>query len=85
MFIRFLAWIRPTDGNYSLARKLKKVIQKVVDHILDPPRQPQPSQATLSPEQQEFHNQMLLEPLDANTIDWLNTIDWTQGTWTEFS
>jgi hypothetical protein len=27
----------------------------------------------------------MLAPLDANTIDWLNTIDWTQGSWMEFN
>jgi hypothetical protein len=77
LFIGFLEWIRPTDGNYQLAGRLKNVVRKVVDHILDPPQQPQP--------EVNFPLDPMLAPLDASTVDWLNTIDWTQGSWMEFN
>lgn len=44
MFLGFLDWIRPTDGNYLLCSKLRKVIRRIVDHVLDPP---QPSEGGL--------------------------------------
>lgn len=36
LFIAFLEWIRPTDGNYTLAQRLRIVIRRVVDHVLEP-------------------------------------------------
>lgn len=83
LFIGFLEWIRPTDGNYLLARRLKTVVRRVVDHILDPPQQPQ--QEVTESNLMNFPLDPMLAPLDATTIDWLNTIDWTQGSWMEFN
>jgi hypothetical protein len=83
MFIGFLEWIRPTDGNYLLAGRLKTVVRRVVDHILDLPQQPQ--QEVKGSNLMNFPLDPMLAPLDANTIDWLNTIDWTQGSWMEFN
>jgi len=83
LFIGFLEWIRPTDGNYELAKRLKNVVRKVVDHILDPPQQPQ--QGIPENELMNFPLDPMLAPLDVNTVDWLNTIDWTQGSWMEFN
>jgi hypothetical protein len=83
MFIGFLEWIRPTDGNYTLAVRLKAVVRRVVDHVLDPPQQPQ--QEFAESNLMDFPLDPMLAPLDANTIDWLNTIDWTQGSWMEFN
>ena len=85
MFIRFLEWIRLTDGNYSLARRLMTVLKSVVDHILDPPKQSQPEQEVIGNYLEDIHPDPMLAPLDATTLDWLNTIDWTQGSWMEFN
>ncbi|KAG9232196.1 hypothetical protein BJ875DRAFT_443401 [Amylocarpus encephaloides] len=74
LFIGFLEWIRPTDGNYKLAGRLKKVIRKVLDHVLEPPHSDLPS-----PESQ--YDPTLLEMDNLNDMDWLNTIDWTHGSW----
>lgn len=30
LFIAFLEWIRPTDGNFDLAQRLRKVIGRVM-------------------------------------------------------
>jgi hypothetical protein len=68
-----------------LARRSKKVVKRVVDHILDPPQQPQPARDVTVPNLEECNIDPILAPLDANTIDWLNTIDWTQGSWIEFN
>jgi len=84
IFIRFLEWIRPTDGNYLLAKRLKTVVKCAVDHVLDPP-QLQPKQHFTESRSEDFHFDTMLDPLDDNTIDWLNTIDWTQGSWVGFN
>lgn len=72
MFIGFLAWIRPTDGNYLLAGRLKRVITRILDRVLD------------SPSQLPAGHGMIDVPIDPMLapfveMDWWNTIDWTQG------
>lgn len=85
IFIRFLEWIRPTDGNYLLARRLKTVVKRVVEHVLDPPQEPQLEQNVTENNIDTFPFDPTLVPLDADTVDWLNTIDWTQGSWMGFN
>ncbi|KAH8687704.1 hypothetical protein BGZ60DRAFT_522354 [Tricladium varicosporioides] len=89
LFIGFLEWIRPTDGNYKLAGRLRNVIRRVLDHVLEPPR---PETRTPISIDAQFDPSML-SPLtnmnditvDMNDMDWLNTIDWTQGSWMDFN
>ena len=72
MFIGFMDWIRPTDGNFLLAGRLKKVVRRILDRVLDPPPLP-----PIDP---------MLAPFSDLDLDWLNTIDWTQGSaWMDFS
>jgi len=78
MFIGFLEWIRPTDGNYMLAGRLKKVVRRILDRVLDPPRR------------DEMGTDLMDVPIDPmlapfGEMDWLNTIDWTQGSWIDFN
>ena len=35
MFCGLLDWIRPTDNNAQLSRKLNKVIQRIIDRVFD--------------------------------------------------
>jgi len=77
MFIGFLEWIRPTDGNYKLAGRLKKVVRRILERVLEPPQEA------------PGHDMMKL-PIDPmlapfGEMDWLNTLDWTQGSWMEFN
>ena len=73
MFIGFLEWVRPTDGNYLLAGRLKKVVRRILDRVLDPPK--------------EIPGDGMVDfPIDPELavfgeMDWLNTVDWTQGSW----
>jgi hypothetical protein len=78
MFIGFLEWIRPTDGNYLLAKRLRQTIKSIVNFVLDSPKE-------------DLHAPL---PLDTNMIstefdidlDWMGTIDWTQAPqWTAFN
>lgn len=78
MFIGFLEWIRPTDGNFLLAGRLRKVVRRILDHVLEPPQEA------------NGHDNMIGGPLDApmddmDGLDWLNSVDWTQGPWMEFN
>lgn len=78
MFIGFLEWIRPTDGNYLLAGRLRKVVRRILDRVLDPPKDLMRDGS----EMMESSLDPMLAPF--GEMDWLNTIDWTQGSWTEF-
>lgn len=84
LFIAFLEWIRPTDGNYTLAQRLRKVVRRVLDYVLDT--------AQKEPYAEAIGAQITFDPMlasfdDVNNsdLDWLNTIDWTQGSWMDFS
>jgi hypothetical protein len=78
LFIGFLEWIRPTDGNYMLAGRLKRVIRRILDHVLDP-----------LPKETTGHDFMdvPIDPMLApfGEVDWVNTIDWAQGSWMDFN
>ncbi len=81
LFIAFLEWVRPTDGNYRLAQRLRKVIRRVLDYVLETPIQESP---------RNQYEAMTMEPLlpsfgEQDDLDWLNTIDWTQGSWMDLS
>jgi hypothetical protein len=81
LFIAFLEWVRPTDGNYTLAQRLKKVIRRVLDHVLEPAPKDVGGE-----EGSQFSFDPMLPPFDEmNDLDWLNTIDWTQGSWMDFN
>lgn len=80
LFIAFLEWIRPTDGNYTLAQRLRKVVRRVLDHVLEP------SEEGMGEEGSELPFDPMLAPFDdMNDLDFLNTIDWTQGSWMDFN
>lgn len=88
LFNAFLEWVRPTDGNYALAQRLRKVVQRVLNHVLEPP-----SVSNNTDLLDGIGNSMEFDPLlmdfdgtgtGMNDMDWLSTIDWTQGSWMEF-
>jgi len=108
LYVGFLEWIRPTDGNYLLCGKLRKVIRKILDTVLDPPKK------NVEPVIESIEGDVAgvlgnglsingggsvivveVEGLrgdnfwmandDASCMDWLNTLDWTHGTWLDFN
>ncbi|TVY88712.1 hypothetical protein LAWI1_G003833 [Lachnellula willkommii] len=82
LFIGFLEWIRPTDGNHRLANRLRIVIRRVLDRVLEPPQ----TDTQRSSEMDAPFDPTMLPPFDASPdMDWLNTIDWTQGSWMDFN
>lgn len=87
LFIGFLEWIRPTDGNYKLAGRLRKVVMAVLNRVLDP--QANDSQGEGSGNGNGNNNGFDPTLLQINggledglgDMDWLGSIDWTQGSW----
>jgi len=76
LFIAFLEWVRRT------------VVQRVLNHVLEPPL----SAAVVNPDVQRDAGGMAFDPMlmsfnemATGDLDWLNTIDWTQGSWMEFN
>ncbi len=61
MFVGFLEWIRPTDGNYLLCSKVSRVVRNIVDHVLElpisSPRVPTPQQPEVREPQQQHSGQ----------------------------
>jgi hypothetical protein len=81
LFIAFLEWVRPTDGNFALAQRLRKVVRRVLDHVLEPSKHE--AAGSLGA---EVHFDPMFASFDSmNDLDWLNTIDWTQGSWMDVS
>ncbi|CZR53186.1 uncharacterized protein PAC_03064 [Phialocephala subalpina] len=80
LFIAFLEWIRPTDGNYALAQRLRKVIQRVLNYVLD-----SRNETTRTPNTEIPFDPMMTSFTEMDDLDWLNTIDWTQGSWMDFN
>ncbi len=92
LFIGFLEWVRPTHGNFKLAGRLRNVIKRVLDYVLEPPQQV--SQVAGVGEGEgvgggagdEVPFDPMLFPLNGmDDMAWLNTIDWTQGSWMYFN
>jgi hypothetical protein len=80
LFIAFLEWIRPTDGNFDLTQRLKKVIGRIMDYVLEPSVK-QPAET----EGMEIPFDPMFSSFGEVDLDWLNTIDWTQGSWMDFN
>lgn len=73
--------IRPTDGNYALAQRLRKVIRRVLDYVLETK-----NDTTKSPNNEVPFDPMLTSFTEMDDLDWLNTIDWTQqASWMDFN
>lgn len=95
MFLGFLDWTRPTDGNYHLCRRLLQVIKGILDCVLDSPSPPLPDPIPgTNPQMNKVPNDGNEElwpnftqtpMIEGHAIDWLNTIDWTQGDWLDFN
>lgn len=62
-----------------LAGRLKEVIRRILDRVLDPPQQVMAGTSMM-----DTLDDPMLAPF--TEMDWLNTIDWTQSSsWMEIS
>jgi len=83
LMIGFLNWVKPTAGNYRLCQRMSQVIKRILDQFFEtePEKTQEKDQSLLSPA--SFPDGWLVESLD--DLEWLNSIDWTQGSHAEFN
>ena len=96
IFIACLEWVRPSEGNYTLCMRMRKVIRRILDQVLElPPPQSAPcvkaaeSFTTAATDQAppELPVSSIFEAGDEpDFLEWLNSVDWTrdmlQDAWT---
>lgn len=82
LMIGFLNWVKPTAGNYKLCRRMSQVIKRVLDQFFDTNvEKTQDKQDLLTPDFST--DDWPIEGLD--DLEWLNSIDWTQGPYIDFN
>lgn len=89
LLIGFLEWVRPAAGNYQLCGRMRQIIKRILDQILNPPPiqapQPQSESQPLITTDVDFDTGVFTsgglydEGLD--NLDWLNSVDWSRGPW----
>ena len=96
LLIGFLEWVRPAAGNYKLCGRMRQIIKRILDQILNPT--PQASQDSLQDinlqgQQQILETTNMVEGFDStvfetgsfdeglDNLDWLNSVDWSRGPW----
>ncbi|MCJ1435040.1 hypothetical protein MMC27_004410 [Xylographa pallens] len=87
IFIGCLGSIRPTQGNYTLCVRMRKVIRRILDQVLEPVSafntQLTPSSMEAEPQfVPDIDISSVMGPTDdADFTEWLNSVDWTKGPW----
>jgi len=91
MFIGCLEWVRPSESNHTLCVCMRKVIERILDQVLELPL-PNPCQVKSTrpdpgPAPDELAISSMFAPEDEQDfLDWLNSVDWTrdmlQDAWT---
>lgn len=81
LFAAFLDWIPPAGGNYQLCQRVKTIIARVLDEVLDGPSHSQ--RVSIDPQASysfELPNDLYSwhDPLDMNL--W-SMLDWTDMQW----
>ncbi|KUJ12384.1 uncharacterized protein LY89DRAFT_738173 [Mollisia scopiformis] len=92
LLIGFLEWVKPSAGNYQLCARIKHIIKKILDQILNPnqPSSAPPASQQLATEWNGFDDSMPYDPMvdvgfdnGIDDLDWLNTVDWSRGPWVD--
>ncbi|MCJ1475702.1 hypothetical protein MMC13_004365 [Lambiella insularis] len=87
IFIGCLGSIRPTQGNYTLCVRMRKVIRRILDQVLEPVPAfgTQLTPSTLDevpPVVPDIDLSSVVGPIDdPDFAEWLNSVDWTKGPW----
>jgi hypothetical protein len=71
LLIGFLEWVRPAAGNYQLCTRMRLIIKRILDQILDPSP---PSSAPI----QQSQSTVLAEPMDTTengTLEFIGPFD----------
>ena len=90
-FVFCLTTIRPSDGNYSVCTRMRQVLRRILDQILEPV--PASGDAAMQTAAEPANNappdidisSVMGQFEDGDFIDWLNSVEWTGGPWTDLS
>ena len=97
VFIGCLEWVRPSEGNYTLCMRMRKVIKRILDQVLElpPPSGLAHVEEVATPADPaapelavpELPISSMFEAGDEpDFLEWLNSVDWTrdmlQDAWT---
>ena len=90
IYIGCLEYVRPAEGNYKVCKRVRTVFKRMLDQTLDmPPTFAASNQLSSVPTQQpisEIDISTVLGPQDdARFTEWLDSIDWTNDPWIDFS
>lgn len=89
-FIFCLGTIGPADGTYTICSRMRRVINRILNRVLEP--LPIIQANDVAPSTTDISNQpisdndirSMMEPIeDPEFIDWLNSVDWRQGPWAD--
>ena len=95
LLIGFLEWVRPAAGNYQLCGRMRQMIKRILDQVLNP-SPPVSQNSVREVPQQDLDGQGMtdvVEPYCASNfdpgnydeglenLDWLNSVDWSRGPW----
>lgn len=88
IFIGCLSWVRPTEGNHTLCVRMRKVIKRILDQVLEPTIALSPTLGTSSAAVQQglpdIDISSVMEPTDdPEFLEWLNSVDWSRGPWVD--
>jgi hypothetical protein len=88
LLIGFLEWVRPAAGNYQLCMRMRQIIKRILDQILNPtfpPSQQEPIKEQLQQQQFDMTNPTATSVVDAfdasvfepgNYDDGLDNLEW---------
>ena len=84
VFVSCLGAVRRSQGNYTLCARMKKVIKRILDQVLE--QLPVPTFESIPPTVQEALAEIDFSSVMGPTDDpdfaqWLNSMDWAKGPW----
>ena len=88
IFIGCLNWVQPTEGNYTLCVRMRKVIRRILDQVLEPNIALNLILGTSSATEQQGLPDIDMSSVMGSTddpefLEWLNSVDWTRGPWVD--
>lgn len=85
MFVGFLDWVGPAAPNYNLCRRIREIIGRVLEQVLESPRalaeKITAPTATPQPALDFSFDSDFREFDDYATLDLLDTFDWFNESW----
>ena len=81
MFVGFLDWVKPAAPNYELCRRIREIIERVLQQVLETPRATAENPITLETPPDFSFDSALRDCDEYATFDLLDTYDWFNESW----